>query len=112
MSSPSLLLCALITPQSPPRVVLGSESGEISLFLQLGPGLVKERSLAAHSVGVSCLAAGSDLLVSASQDGTAKLWSLAQPEVELLRELRGHQSPVSGSHPRHHSLVHSHWSRI
>ena len=100
VASPSLLLCALITPQSPHRVLLGSDSGELTVYLQLGPGhLVKEGSLTAHSAGVTCLAAGDSSLVSASQDGSAKLWSLGQLEekleVEHVRELCGHRSPVS-----------------
>ena len=101
VASPSLLLCALITPQSPHRVLLGSDSGELTVYLQLGPGhLVKEGSLMAHSAGVTCLAAGDSSLVSASQDGSAKLWSLGQlgAEVEYLRDLRGHQSQVSQPH--------------
>ena len=100
MSWPSLLLCALLTPH---RVLLGSDSGDITVFLQLGQGgrqeghLVKERSVAAHSGAVTCLAAGGNFLLSASQDGSAKLWSLGQLglEVEYLRDLRGHQSQVS-----------------
>ena len=71
------------------------------MFLQLGPGhLVKERSVAAHKAAVTCLAAGQDSLVSACQDGSAKLWSLGQEEelvIEHLRDFRGHQSPVSAS---------------
>ena len=72
------------------------------MFVQLGQGgqqghLVKERTVAAHSAGVSCLALGGNILLSASQDGSAKLWSLGQlgVEVEYLRDLRGHQSQVS-----------------
>lgn len=97
MSSACLQLCALITPRSPHRVLLGSESGDLAVFLQLGPGhLVRERSVAAHRAGVTCLAAGVNILVSASQDGSAKLWSLGQEEVVgHLRDLQGHQSPVS-----------------
>ena len=67
------------------------------MFLQLGPGhLVKERSVAAHKAAVTCLAARQNSLVSACQDGSAKLWSLGQEEVmEHVRDLWGHQSPVS-----------------
>ena len=70
------------------------------MYLQLGPGhLVKEGSMMAHSAAVTCLAAGDRFLVSASQDGSAKLWSLGQLEekleVEHVRELCGHRSPVS-----------------
>ena len=102
MSSASLLLCALITPLSPHRVLLGSDTGDLSVFLQLGPGghLVKERTVVAHSAPVTCMAAREDILVSASQDGSAKLWSLGQEEelvMEHVRDFQGHQSPVSAS---------------
>ena len=113
MSWPSLLLCALLTPH---RVLLGSDSGDITVFLHLGQGgrqggrqeghLVKERSVAAHSGAVTCLAAGGNFLLSASQDGSAKLWSLGQLglEVEYLRDLRGHQSQVREGHHHHSQL--------
>ena len=72
------------------------------MFLQLGPGghLVKERTVVAHSAPVTCMAAREDILVSASQDGSAKLWSLGQEEelvMEHVRDFQGHQSPVSPS---------------
>ena len=105
VTSPALLLSVLLTPHLPHRVLLGSDSGQILVFLQLGQGgqgghLVQERRVAAHSGAVTCLAAGPDIFLSASQDGSAKLWSLGQlgGEVEHVRDLKGHLSPVSSSH--------------
>ena len=76
------------------KVWLGCDTGHITLLLHLGHGhLVKADSLTGHTGRVTCLEADEDLLVSGSQDNTARLWSLTT--ASLVRELRGHQSPVN-----------------
>ena len=76
------------------RLYLGCETGEITVLLHLGGAhLVKAASLTGHTGRVTSLEADQELLVSASQDTTARLWSLSKGT--LVRELVGHQSPVS-----------------
>ncbi len=76
------------------RSLLISESGKAHLWTWSGSGTSSVESLAGHGGAISSVAfdATGDLLATASQDRSARIWRLAKSRVTTT--LRGHQEPL------------------